>query len=155
MCLCESVCDGCSRRWYLIGHLWSEWYLAIASLACVCVRVRRVVTLRSYRQVRSKDRRTDRMWCNPVYFSVREETDCHPQGWKWMTDRPITGSVAVYATLLQPIERHFILIWPSVCPVTNNPDEQQQEEGSSQTPTRAISMKQNKFPSTPSVLVNV
>ena len=53
-----------------------------------------------------------------------------PSGLKWMTDRPITGSVAVYATLLEPIERHLVLIWPSVCLVRNKPDAQQQEEES-------------------------
>lgn len=56
-----------------------------------------------------------------------------------MTDRPITGSVAVYATLLQPIERHLVLISPSVCPVTNNPDAQQQEEEFGETPSRTLS----------------
>lgn len=52
--------------------------------------------------------------CKPVSFSVRVETDCHPQAWKRMTDRPVSGSFAVHATLLHPIEHHFILIWPSV-----------------------------------------
>lgn len=65
-------------------------------------------------------------------------TDSRPQGWKWMTDCPITGSVAVHATLLQPIERHLVLIWPSVCLVTNNPDAQQQEQESGPTPTRTL-----------------
>lgn len=46
-----------------------------------------------------------------------------------MTDCPMTGSVAFYATLLQPIERSLVLIWPSVYLVTNNPDAQQQQKG--------------------------
>lgn len=63
--------------------------------------------------------------CDVMLFSFapggKGGADPHPRGWMGMTDCPITASVAVYATLLQPIERHLVLIWPSVWLVTNKP----------------------------------
>ena len=75
-----------------------------------------------------------------------------------MTDHPITGSVAFYATLLWPIERLLVLIWPSVCPITNKPDTKKQEEELGPTRTlnsiNHIQWNSRKFTSKAMVLTN-